>query len=508
MIIDFRNSAINGGGSGGGAFTLPLIPVDVLPTASAETMNKIYLLAKEGSGTDVKDEYITYTDTEGGETVYLWEKIGDTSVDLSGYYTKSETDTLLSAKQTTANLVTSLSAQSTDTQYPSAKCVYDKINELDVNKLGAVSSFPANANEGDTIALKEEQSYENGITVEDMLFENDTLAGKRFIIPVGCTDDLGEGEAFYVGKAGPESGNNQGLLDIYLTSDGNGGTYFYYGYRPSEPSESNLIILLSLTDGEEMDNYANDVCFNYHNDVDSYIVDIYPDSLADVVSPVVFEDIQDGVIIGVYQYNGSTWNKLEEAANKVTSLSAQSTDNQYPSAKCVYDAIQAAPGGGGNEVILTQAQYDALSAPDANTTYIISDAPVVDISNYCLVSSYNNLAAEVATKAASANISAGSAITGLPSWNSDGIITGIGSTWYTRSMYINGSGLMWMDRNYSAGSMGSFYAPTTTGTAGQMLLSSGGNTPAWTSQKIVFITRSEYEAMSSHDANTLYILTA
>ena len=30
---------------------------------------------------------------------------------------------------------------------------------------------------------------------------------------------------------------------------------------------------------------------------------------------------------------------LEETANKVTSLSAQSTDTQYPSAKCVYDLI-------------------------------------------------------------------------------------------------------------------------------------------------------------------------
>ena len=35
----------------------------------------------------------------------------------------------------------------------------------------------------------------------------------------------------------------------------------------------------------------------------------------------------------------------ELLANKVTSISSSSTDTQYPSAKCVYDAIQA--GGGG-----------------------------------------------------------------------------------------------------------------------------------------------------------------
>lgn len=35
----------------------------------------------------------------------------------------------------------------------------------------------------------------------------------------------------------------------------------------------------------------------------------------------------------------------EDVSNKVTSLSSSSTDTEYPSAKCVYDAIQA--GGGG-----------------------------------------------------------------------------------------------------------------------------------------------------------------
>lgn len=34
------------------------------------------------------------------------------------------------------------------------------------------------------------------------------------------------------------------------------------------------------------------------------------------------------------------WNSKESTSNKVTSISASSTDNQYPSAKCVYEAIQ------------------------------------------------------------------------------------------------------------------------------------------------------------------------
>lgn len=44
-----------------------------------------------------------------------------------------------------------------------------------------------------------------------------------------------------------------------------------------------------------------------------------------------------------------TWlkNWFESKSNKVTSLSASSTDTQYPSAKAVYDEIQNNAGGGG-----------------------------------------------------------------------------------------------------------------------------------------------------------------
>lgn len=57
--------------------------------------------------------------------------------DLTNYYkktetyTQAETNTLLNAKENTSNKVTSLSSSSTDTQYPSAKCVYDLIGDID-----------------------------------------------------------------------------------------------------------------------------------------------------------------------------------------------------------------------------------------------------------------------------------------------------------------------------------------------------------------------------------------
>ena len=70
-----------------------------LPTASAQTMNIIYLVPGVSPTTqNVKDEYITIATTnEMQETVYAWEKIGTTEIDLSNYYTKAQTDSAITA---------------------------------------------------------------------------------------------------------------------------------------------------------------------------------------------------------------------------------------------------------------------------------------------------------------------------------------------------------------------------------------------------------------------------
>ena len=77
--------------------------VSVLPTASASTVGKIYLVPSANPSTqNVKDEYITLTVTEEETTTYSWEKIGTTQVDLSNYYTKSQTDSAITTALNTA----------------------------------------------------------------------------------------------------------------------------------------------------------------------------------------------------------------------------------------------------------------------------------------------------------------------------------------------------------------------------------------------------------------------
>lgn len=63
------------------------VVADTLPTASADTMYKIYLIPAGDSEEDnYKDEYVTILE----DGVYSWEKIGSTAVDLSDYPTNEQ----------------------------------------------------------------------------------------------------------------------------------------------------------------------------------------------------------------------------------------------------------------------------------------------------------------------------------------------------------------------------------------------------------------------------------
>lgn len=69
------------------------IVVAELPPADEAVTNAIYLVPKKDAPEEernVKDEYIAVDNGEGNKKV--WEKIGDTKIDLSDYYTKSQSD--------------------------------------------------------------------------------------------------------------------------------------------------------------------------------------------------------------------------------------------------------------------------------------------------------------------------------------------------------------------------------------------------------------------------------
>ena len=103
-----------------------------LPTASASTMYKIYLIPSSRPETqNVKDEYITIRSGSEGSYTYSWEQIGSTAIDLSDYVTTSALNTALAAYTTTAQLNTLLAAKQ------------DVINDLSTIRSGAAAGATA-----------------------------------------------------------------------------------------------------------------------------------------------------------------------------------------------------------------------------------------------------------------------------------------------------------------------------------------------------------------------------
>ena len=78
--------------------------VPTLPTASADTMGIIYLVPSTNPKTkNTKDEFITTSSTnEQGVTIYDWEQIGTTTVDLSGYSTTEQMNAAIASAISTA----------------------------------------------------------------------------------------------------------------------------------------------------------------------------------------------------------------------------------------------------------------------------------------------------------------------------------------------------------------------------------------------------------------------
>ena len=119
------------------------VSVSTLPTASADTMNKIYLVPSSSPQTqNVKDEYITISVTDQGTTTYSWEQIGTTEVNLTNYYTKTETDTAISNALNTALASYMTSSQVTQAITLALDNVYTK---------SADDAGPLNANRQKTV---------------------------------------------------------------------------------------------------------------------------------------------------------------------------------------------------------------------------------------------------------------------------------------------------------------------------------------------------------------------
>lgn len=160
-------------------------------------------------------------------------------------------------------------------------------------------------------------------------------------------------------------------------------------------------------------------------------------------------------------------------------------------------SVTGLTGGSGEKVVeLTMAEYTALTAYSQDTTYIITDAPAINLDNLATTG-------DLETKADKVTVTANGSWGYLPKWNDQGIITG-SSRVYEVSLPINNTNYFMVKSNST--SLPSIYAPTAGGTAGQILQSNGPSAPVWSSFKIWFGTQTQYDAITTKDSSTIYFV--
>lgn len=160
--------------------------VDTLPTASANTMYTIYLVADTHSDSpDSYDEYITIRSGTSGSYTYSWEKIGNTDVDLSDYVktlTISGDDfgVFVSATKNGNSLaLTRKSLQQTATTSTGL------INSIDVDNYGKITvsekAVPESFTNNQTIKVKSGNDFtifgNNDVIAFSSLSDNLTISG-------------------------------------------------------------------------------------------------------------------------------------------------------------------------------------------------------------------------------------------------------------------------------------------------------------------------------------------
>lgn len=310
------------------------VTVAELPTASADTMGAIYLVPSSNPQTqNVKDEYVTLRSGTEGSYTYAWEKIGDTSVDVSGKADKvaSAVNGNFAGLDGNGNLTDSgKKASDFLTQHQDISGKADKDTDAVTGNFAAfdASGNPVDSGKKASDFLTEHQDISGkadkattlaGYGITDAKIENGTITlGSNTITPLTSHQDI-------TGKADKVSG---ATADNFAGLDANGNL---------TDSGSKASDFATAAQGAKADTaYQKPVSGIPSTDLASGVI---PDVSGFYTKPaggIPSTDLASGVIPDV--------SSKENTSNKVTSLSSQSTTTQYPAAKTVYDEIHPATG--------------------------------------------------------------------------------------------------------------------------------------------------------------------
>lgn len=370
----------------------------------------------------------------------------------------------------------------------------------DMTQLQSVSELPQSAETGTVMALADSGVPYVGYWVDETRLAEDgeteiPVKVFYFYLQENSTDPA------YTGSTQVEIGRFSCLSDesapldtkiisFYYDEEGGNWKWHYryenYDYEGDDDYENtpidDIIHIIDPETGDEIHNYGEmeeyeveNIGNAYRLVVGAYIMSSTENGWYDYPLDNTYIDPIEGAGVGLYQYDGTNWN---EAGNGV--------------------------------IELTQAEYDALSGQYAsNTTYIITDAEAINMDDYAKQADLTTLSGNVGTalagKADKTNVTANTNSTLFPTWNEQGVITGVKGSANDRRIKVNGSQFRFFSSEGFDTPM--IYAPTSTGTAGQPLLSNGSGAPVWGTYKFAFISQTDYDALTTKDSSTIYFIT-
>lgn len=440
---------------------------------------------------DVSTAITSAIETETGRTESTYAKIGDIP-SLTDYWTSAQTEAAITAATdglaTEAYVDSSITA-ATATETARTETTYAKIGDIP-----SLSGYWTSAETQNAItAATDDMATKTWVGEQGYLTEHQDISGKLDV-------------SVFTGYTGTTDTTISGKLDA---SDFNTYTGATETALSGKVDTSAYTAYTASTDTAISAKVDESVFTAYTGTTDTALAGKVDTSAYTAYTASTDTALSGKVDVSVYSaYTGSTATALAGKQETLVSGTNIKTINNESILGEGNITIQGGGGGGGETVIeLTKAQYEALDpGPAADTTYIITDADTVDLNDYAPASGLTELSGTVetlsSTKADAANVTARST-NWIPGWNKQGIITG-GTQIYTGNINVNGTPMTIYQ--YSSGNLGTIYAPTSAGTAGQPLLSNGSGAPVWGTYKFAFISQSQYDAITTKDSTTIYFI--
>ena len=286
---------------------------------------------------------------------------------------RDDIDTLqaeMPLKEDVANKVTNISSNSTDTQYPSAKCVYTNVKSVNDSLTALVESLPHHYLSTDPGAVGTVNLADGAVTSAKL--NNGAVASEKLGTSAVTNTKIANGavttakiadSAVTADKIANGAVNGAKIADFSVVAQ-----HIYPGAVTTAKLDAGAVTNAKLADGAVRgNNLADDSVYAQHIHAGAVetakIADlaVTTGKIADgavngsklaygAVSVVHIADnavvtnaIVDGQVTAAKLATAvqTVLNGAEQTSNKVTSISASSTDTQYPSAKCMYDYGQS-----------------------------------------------------------------------------------------------------------------------------------------------------------------------